>query len=76
MGEGEGCVAVTKRVVPVVATRMESSVGTVMVTRVLSRYVFKFCVALIDMVPFYIGVHYLSRYLHIEPFAEHATGTD
>ena len=47
-----------------------------MVTRVLSHDAFKFCVALIDTVPFYIGVHHLSRYLHIDPFAEHATGVD
>ena len=30
----------------------------------------------IDTVPFYIGVHYLSRYLHIDPYAEHATDAD
>ncbi len=34
---------------------------------VLDNYGFKFCVALIDTVPFYIGVRYLSRYLHMNP---------
>jgi uncharacterized PurR-regulated membrane protein YhhQ (DUF165 family) len=37
-----------------------------------SGYVFKMVVALLDTGPFYIGVHYLSRYLDIDPFAEHA----
>jgi len=39
-----------------------------------SGYVFKLVIALIDTVPFYIGVHYLSRYLEIDPNAEHAEG--
>ncbi len=34
---------------------------------VLDNYGFKCCVALIDTVPFYIGVHYLSRYLRMNP---------
>jgi len=37
-----------------------------------SGYVFKIVVALLDTGPFYIGVHYLSRYLEIDPFEEHA----
>ena len=37
-----------------------------------SGYVFKLLVALLDTVPFYIGVKYLSRYLQIDPNAEHA----
>ena len=39
-----------------------------------SGYVIKLCVALLDTLPFYVGVHYLSRYLDIDPFAEHAKG--
>ncbi|MEM9176625.1 MAG: queuosine precursor transporter [Myxococcota bacterium] len=39
-----------------------------------SGYVFKLTVALLDTLPFYVGVHYLSGYLEIDPFAEHATG--
>ena len=36
-----------------------------------SGYVFKVVVALLDTGPFYLGVHYLSRHLEIDPFAEH-----
>ena len=36
-----------------------------------SGYVFKVFIALLDTGPFYVGVHYLSRYLEIDPFAEH-----
>jgi uncharacterized integral membrane protein (TIGR00697 family) len=36
-----------------------------------SGYVYKFCVALLDTLPFYVGVRYLSRYLDIDPLAEH-----
>lgn len=50
-------------------TTGEKTLG-VMLRLVLSNYGFKFCVALIDTVPFYIGVHYLSRYLHMNPMAE------
>ena len=38
---------------------------------IASGYVFKLTIALVDTVPFYIGVHYLSRYLEIDPNAEH-----
>jgi len=37
-----------------------------------SGYVFKLVIALVDTVPFYIGVRYLSRYLQLDPRAEHA----
>ena len=32
---------------------------------IASGYVFKIVVALVDTLPFYIGVHYLSRYLEL-----------
>ena len=38
---------------------------------IASGYVFKLTVALLDTIPFYIGVHYLSRYLQIDPRREH-----
>ena len=41
---------------------------------IFSGYVFKLTIALFDTGPFYIGVHYLSRYLEIDPNAEHAKG--
>jgi uncharacterized integral membrane protein (TIGR00697 family) len=34
-------------------------------------YVFKLAVALLDTIPFYLGVGFLSRYLQIDPTAEH-----
>ncbi|MBW2273941.1 MAG: queuosine precursor transporter [Deltaproteobacteria bacterium] len=36
-----------------------------------SGYVFKIVIAALDTGPFYLGVHYLSRYLEIDPMAEH-----
>jgi uncharacterized integral membrane protein (TIGR00697 family) len=38
---------------------------------IFSGYVFKFVVALLDTIPFYLGVHFLSGYLEIDPAAEH-----
>ena len=35
-----------------------------------SGYVFKLVVALLDTIPFYLGVHFLSRYLRFDPFEE------
>lgn len=39
---------------------------------IASGYVFKMVAALLDTVPFYLGVHYLSRFLRIDPHREHA----
>jgi uncharacterized integral membrane protein (TIGR00697 family) len=36
-----------------------------------SGYVFKVVIALLDTLPFYLGVHWLSRWLEIDPDAEH-----
>ena len=41
---------------------------------IASGYVFKLFIALVDTLPFYVGVHYLSRYLEVDPNAEHARG--
>jgi len=38
---------------------------------IATGYAFKFTVALLDTIPFYIGVHYLSRFLRIDPKREH-----
>ena len=38
---------------------------------IASGYVFKLVIALADTIPFYIGVHYLSQYLEIDPLSEH-----
>ncbi len=38
---------------------------------IATGYAFKFVAALLDTIPFYFGVHHLSRYLRINPNAEH-----
>ena len=38
---------------------------------IASGYVFKFTCAMIDTIPFYIGAHYLSRYLQLDLSLEH-----
>ena len=42
-----------------------------MLALVGSNYLFKLTVAAADTIPFYIGVHALKRYLHIDPTREH-----
>jgi len=37
-----------------------------------SGYVFKVAVALVDTIPFYLGVRFLSGYLEIDPLREHS----
>lgn len=41
-----------------------------------AAYVFKMVVALLDTLPFYLGVAWLSRYLEIDPRAEHDRDTE
>jgi hypothetical protein len=43
---------------------------------VASGYGFKFAVAAIDTLPFYLGVKFLSRYLEIDPMQEHAADVE
>jgi uncharacterized PurR-regulated membrane protein YhhQ (DUF165 family) len=38
---------------------------------IVTGYAFKFGVAAIDTVPFYVGVRWLSEYLEIDPTKEH-----
>ncbi len=38
---------------------------------IATGYVFKLMVALFDTIPFYLGVHYLGRYLRLDPTREH-----
>lgn len=40
-----------------------------------SGYVFKMAAALLDTIPFYVGVRVLSRYLRIDPLREHTGDT-
>ena len=47
--------------------------GGAMLVLMASNYLFKLCVALADTLPFYLGVHYLKRYLELpneEPGAQ------
>ncbi len=43
---------------------------------ILSNYVFKMTAALLDTIPFYIGVKFLSKYLNINPIAEYSEESD
>ena len=43
---------------------------------IFSGYIFKLAAALVDTIPFYVGAHYLSRYLRIDPRAEHAADVE
>ena len=47
------------------------SVGRQLALFIFTGYAFKFLVAAFDTIPFYIGVHYLRRYLQIDPLKEH-----
>lgn len=38
---------------------------------ILSGYGFKMCAAILDTIPFYLGVRWLSRYLELDPMKEH-----
>ena len=42
-----------------------------MIILILSNYVFKMVAALLDTIPFYIGVGFLSKYLQIDPIKEY-----
>jgi uncharacterized PurR-regulated membrane protein YhhQ (DUF165 family) len=43
-----------------------ASVSWQIVAFIVSAYLFKLVVALLDTIPFYIGTHYLKRYLKVE----------
>jgi len=38
---------------------------------IITGYVFKFVIAAVDTLPFYMGVKWLSEYLEIDPTEEH-----
>lgn len=42
-----------------------------LLTFIATGYAFKFVAALLDTIPFYLGVRWLSRYLRIDPMREH-----
>ncbi|MFQ5429756.1 MAG: queuosine precursor transporter [Phycisphaerae bacterium] len=45
--------------------------GPQLLLYIASGYLFKIAVALLDTIPFYLGVKYLSEYLRIDPKREH-----
>ena len=47
----------------------ETHVFSFLVMLILSNYVFKMTSALLDTIPFYIGVKWLSKYLNIDPMS-------
>jgi uncharacterized integral membrane protein (TIGR00697 family) len=49
----------------------EQPIGRQLVLFIVTGYAFKFLVAALDTLPFYVGVHYLSRYLKLDPRREH-----
>ena len=50
---------------------VDRSVGPQLLLLIATGYAFKFVVALLDTIPFYFGVKFLSRYLQIDPTIEH-----
>ncbi len=50
---------------------VDRSVGPQLLLLIATGYAFKFVVALLDTIPFYLGVKFLSRYLQIDPTIEH-----
>jgi len=50
---------------------LDQPLGRQLMLFIVTGYVFKFLIAAIDTVPFYIGVHYLKGYLQIDPMKEH-----
>ena len=50
---------------------VDRSVGPQLLLLIATGYAFKFVVALLDTIPFYLGVRFLTRYLQIDPTIEH-----
>lgn len=49
----------------------DRALGPQLLVFIFSGYVFKMVFALLDTIPMYVGVRWLSRYLQIDPRAEH-----
>jgi len=47
------------------------TVSNFLVVLILSNYIFKMTSALLDTIPFYMGVKFLSKYLQIDPIEEY-----
>jgi uncharacterized PurR-regulated membrane protein YhhQ (DUF165 family) len=53
----------------------ETNTAALLMTLIATGYVFKFAFALLDTIPFYCLVRWLSRYLEIDPVAEYRHDT-
>lgn len=49
----------------------DQPIGRQLALFIVTGYAFKFAVAAVDTLPFYLGVRWLSRYLEIDPTVEH-----
>jgi uncharacterized integral membrane protein (TIGR00697 family) len=49
----------------------DRAVAPQLATFIVTGYLFKFAVAALDTIPFYIGVRHFSRYLELDPIREH-----
>ncbi|MEX2213049.1 MAG: queuosine precursor transporter [Phycisphaeraceae bacterium] len=49
----------------------DKPIGGQLMLFIATGYAFKFACALLDTIPFYMGVGWLSRYLRIDPYKEH-----
>ena len=54
----------------------DTNVAAFLITLILTGYVFKFVIAVLDTIPLYYLVRWLSRYLEIDPNAEYRHATD
>ena len=62
----------SERVFRILAGLFLGTLAMLNILGVASGYIFKLIAAMLDTIPFYIGVPYLSRYLRIDPSREHA----
>jgi hypothetical protein len=56
--------------------REDLPIARQLATFIATGYAFKFAVALLDTIPFYLAVHYLGRYLGIDPHREHTADAE
>lgn len=55
---------------------IDRNVGPQLLLLIVTGYAFKFVVALLDTIPFYFGVKFLSKYLQIDPTIVHETDVE
>jgi len=50
---------------------LQQPLGRQLALFIFTGYAFKFVFAAFDTIPFYIGVHYLTKYLQLDPTLDH-----